>query len=215
MKKIGLLGGTFDPVHKGHIQIARAACELLYLDEVRLIPCHQPPHRELPQLSSEQRITLLDLAVSEWDELIVDGRELLRDCPSYTVDTLNSLRRDLGDEISLVLLMGMDAYESLTAWYEWEKILEMSHIGVLQRPGYSLAEKDCSEQRILSSLLNDSTKEQIDLKPAGAVVLLNQPQINISATQMREQLSKGVVPKGLVPSVEHYITSNRLYGFDA
>ncbi len=142
LRTIGFFGGTFDPVHCGHLQMALAAKKHLKLDEVRLLPCHQPPHRAAPQLTSQQRLLLLNLAVQEVDGLSIDDRELRRDKLSWTVDTLKDCRKEFGDELSITLLMGVDAYNGLQQWYEWQQLLKLSHIVVMQRPGEPLAVRE-------------------------------------------------------------------------
>ncbi|MGH1485140.1 MAG: nicotinate-nucleotide adenylyltransferase [Cellvibrionaceae bacterium] len=203
---IGLLGGTFDPVHLGHIQMALEAKQCLNLAEVRLMPCHQPPHREQPQLTSEQRVCLLQLAIEGIDGLSIDDREMRREGPSYTVDTLKDLRKELGPDVSIVLLMGADAYASLTQWHRWQELLKLAHIGVFLRPGFVLPASG-----ILSDLLNDSDVSDIEKKVAGSVVALNQKQVDISATEIRRQLAAEEVPSQLAQNVYEYIINNQLY----
>ena len=126
LKAVGVFGGTFDPVHKGHIQMALEAKKQLDLEEIRLIPCHVPPHREQPVLNSACRLQLLQLAVSGIAGIVIDDRELFREGPSFTVDTLKALRNELtserGDEVSLVLILGADAYARLNTWERWQEI---------------------------------------------------------------------------------------------
>ncbi len=208
LRAIGFFGGTFDPVHCGHIQMALAAKKCLQLDEVRLLPCHQPPHRESPQLSSQQRLLLLNLAVSNIDGLSIDGRELKRDKLSWTVDTLKECRKEFGDELSITLLMGVDAYNDLQTWHEWQQLPKLAHIGVLQRPEYTMPKKG-----ILADWLESSSAAKIHTQPAGMVIALEQPQLPWSATAVREQLALGVRPRGLPKSVLNYIVAHQLYGF--
>ena len=208
LRAIGFFGGTFDPVHCGHIQMALAAKKCLQLDEVRLLPCHQPPHRESPQLSSQQRLLLLNLAVSNIDGLSIDGRELKRDKLSWTVDTLKECRKEFGDELSITLLMGVDAYNDLQTWHEWQQLPKLAHIGVLQRPEYTMPKKG-----ILADWLESSSAAKIHTQPAGMVIALEQPQLPWSATAVREQLALGVRPRGLPKSVLNYIVAPQLFCF--
>ena len=208
LRTIGFFGGTFDPVHCGHLQMALAAKKHLKLDEVRLLPCHQPPHRAAPQLTSQQRLLLLSLAVQEVDGLSIDDRELRRDKLSWTVDTLKDCRKEFGDELSITLLMGVDAYNGLQQWYEWQQLPKLAHIGVLQRPGYTMPKVG-----VLANWLERSSAANIRRQPAGTVIALEQPQLPWSATEIREQLALGVQPRGLPESVFNYIVAHQLYGF--
>nr|MBF0682998.1 nicotinate-nucleotide adenylyltransferase [Pseudomonas sp.] len=133
-RRIGILGGTFDPIHIGHLRGALEVSEMLELDELRLIPNALPPHRETPQGSSQHRLAMVRLAVEDVPALTVDARELERDRPSYTIDTLESLRAELAHADQLFLLMGWDAFCGLPGWHRWEELLHHCHILVLQRP---------------------------------------------------------------------------------
>lgn len=131
---IGLLGGTFDPVHHGHLRIALEAKEALGLTEVRFIPCRQPPHRGDASATAQQRLDLLRLACGDMPGFAVDTRELERPGPSYMVDTLASLRAERGDE-PLCLILGWDAFLGLPGWHRWQNLLDYAHLAVVQRPG--------------------------------------------------------------------------------
>jgi nicotinate-nucleotide adenylyltransferase len=205
---IGFFGGTFDPVHCGHIQMALAAKNILRLDELRLLPCHQPPHRDTPQLTSQQRLLLLALAVKGVDGLSIDDRELRRDNISWTVETLKDCRKEFGDELSITLLMGVDAYNSLQSWHEWQQLPKLAHIGILQRPNYTLP-----KEGILADWLAASSAANINKQAAGMVVALEQPQLPWSATVIRKQLALGIKPEGLPERVYNYIVAHQLYGF--
>lgn len=205
---IGIFGGTFDPIHLGHVRMVEEAKRLLALTEVRLIPCHQPPHRQRPQLSSQQRLHLLRLATSGIDDVVVDDRELNRQGPSYTIDTLESLRSEYGNDVCFVLLMGADAYSALDRWHRWQDILQHAHIAVFLRPGFTLPNKG-----LLADLEAGSTKQALLNKPVGRVVFLSQEQADISATEIRKQLADGVVPHQLAPAVRDYIIEHQLYNF--
>ena len=205
---VGIFGGTFDPVHIGHVQMALEAKQRLKLNEVRLIPCHLPPHRETPQQGSQQRLMMLKLAVAGIEGLVTDSQELERDGPSYTVDTLKQLRSELGEDVSLVLIMGADAFARLTQWHHWPEIPVLANIVVLQRPGYQLPESG-----ILADWLKQSTIKQIYEQAAGAVVAIDQMPMELSATAIRRELAAGQSSSDLIPSVMAYIQEHQLYGY--
>jgi nicotinate-nucleotide adenylyltransferase len=134
-RRIGLLGGTFNPVHIGHLRAALEVVEFLRLDELRLVPSARPPHRETPQVSAEQRLAMVALAVADEPALSVDDRELRRDKPSYTVDTLESLRAELAADDQVFLLLGWDAFCGLPSWHRWQELLDHCHLLALAGPG--------------------------------------------------------------------------------
>ncbi len=221
MRAIGIFGGTFDPVHLGHIQIVLEAKKYLGLDEIRLLPCHQPPHRDAPQLSSEQRMHLLKLATEGVEGLVVDDRELSRNKPSWTVETLEDLRSEYGTDVSITLLMGADAFSGLTHWHRWQELPDLAHIAVMQRPDYTLPETGILSEWLAStvdvgegSLTAQATEiRQIHQLAAGVVIAIDQPEIDLSATYIRQQLANGIRPNGLAPAVLEYIETHQLYGF--
>ena len=209
---IGVFGGTFDPVHKGHLQMVLEARKWLNLDEIRLVPCHSPPHREPPRLDSAERLKLLQLTVSDLAGVVVDNREILRAGTSYTVDTLKTLRREVGDKTSLVLIIGADAYNHLATWKHWRELPILANIVVLRRPGYQLPATG-----VLADWLQTAPAEQIHRRlrqqPAGLVTALRQTPINISATEIRRKLATGILPDSLPSAVRKYIARQQLYGF--
>ena len=131
---ICILGGTFDPVHFGHLRPALDVQQTLGVEKVWLLPCGLPPHRARPGLSAAQRLELLELAIDAEDGLAIDGRELQRDGPSYMVDTLESLRVEAGEQ-PVCLALGVDALAQLDSWHRWRDILSLCHLVVMQRPG--------------------------------------------------------------------------------
>ena len=137
---IGILGGTFDPVHFGHLRPALEARQALGLDEIRLIPCNVPPHRPQPFASARQRLTMLQGAIAGHAGFVIDERELHRDGPSYTLDTLLSLHADIKG-VDLCLLLGMDAFRGLTSWHRWHELIDHCHIVVMTRPDATFPER--------------------------------------------------------------------------
>jgi nicotinate-nucleotide adenylyltransferase len=203
---IGIYGGTFDPVHYGHLRTALEVKELFDLDEIRLIPCSQPAHRESPLTPPEMRFEMLNLAVKNQPGLIVDRRELDRDGLSYMIDTLQSISNENPDT-SLLLFMGTDAFKGLKDWYQWQSLFDYAHIVVITRPGYKLP--------VLSGFLAEKLVESPDeltKKPVGHLFFQSVTQLDISATIIRQKIEKGCNPGYLLPdSVISYIKRNKLY----
>ena len=202
---IGLMGGTFNPIHYGHLRPALEIAEILDLDEVRFIPAKQPPLRDEPCVSAEHRSKMVELAIQDEARFVLDERELHRDNVSYTVDTLQSLRKELGDELPMCWLMGMDAYQRFTRWHQWGKILQLTHLVVSHRPSYVLEN---------SKLDSYCTKKLSDLSSvkAGKVFFVSVTQLDISATMVRESLKNNRSIRYLLPDTVHnYINENNLY----
>lgn len=203
---IGIFGGTFDPVHYGHLRSALEVKELFGLDEVRLIPSFQPPHRDLPSVTATMRLHMLQLAITNQAGLIVDTRELDRAGPSYMVDTLKSLHEDFPTQ-PLLLFIGSDAFEKLTSWHCWQQLFEYAHIVVLTRPGYAT---EALDSFFYQRLAND--KVELSQTPAGLVFFQPVTQLDISATAIRQMIALKQSPRFLLPeSVIEYINQNQLY----
>lgn len=180
---IGILGGTFDPVHFGHLRTGLDVVEALQLQQLRLIPCALPPHRVEPVASAQERRLMLELAIKNHPKLVVDDRELFRDGPSYTVDTLLSLREELPDN-PLFVLMGTDAFCSLPSWSRWQQILELAHIVVMQRAEEPMQMSDELRQWFESHRANDGDEQLA----AGKIWTVPVTQLAISGTMIREAL---------------------------
>jgi nicotinate-nucleotide adenylyltransferase len=203
---IGIYGGTFDPVHYGHLRTALEIKEIFALDEVRLIPCSQPPHRETPLTSPEMRLAMLELAVQNQPDLRVDRRELDRVGYSYMIDTLKSLQIENPDR-SLLLIIGTDAFEGLASWHQWQQLFDHAHILVITRPGYVLQELS----GFLSSKLTKN-REDLKLDKAGCLFFQSVTQLDISATAIRLLIGTGQNPGYLLPdNIIKYIKKNKLY----
>lgn len=208
-KRIGIFGGTFDPIHIGHLRIALELKQQLQLDEMRLLPCYLPPHRPTPGASANQRVDMLEIALQDCAALQIDKRELQRDKPSYTYDTLHDLRAAVGEQTSLCLCLGMDSFATLDTWHNWDQLLQLAHILVVARPGWLLPESGAVAD-LLQSCRGDSTA--IAQQAAGAIVVLEQRLLPISATDIRAQIRSGHSPQFLVPDgVWNYIRRNGLY----
>jgi len=215
MPPIGLLGGTFDPIHFGHLRLAEELAEVLQLDQVRFIPAGQPPHRGQPRATAPQRLEMARLAVAGNPRFLLDAREIDKDGPCYSVETLTALRAELPPGTPLVLFMGGDAFIGLTSWHEWRHLFDLAHIAVAHRPGYSLATWEDALPDPLRKLLSTRRCEQpVDMldKPAGQVFLHTITQLDISASQIRDRALRGKSLRYLLPDpVIDYINENRLY----
>lgn len=215
MKPLGILGGTFDPVHVAHLRLAHEAWEGLDLSQVRLVPNAIPPHRAAPGTPAAHRLAMLRLAVAGHPGLAVDDRELLRPAPSYTIDTLESLRREVGAETPLCLILGADAFVLLETWHRWRALLGQAHLVVAHRPGYPPADWQARMGEALGrELATRATQDPADLKraPSGRICALPVTQLDVSATRVRALLAAGRPPRYLIPdSVLDYIETHHLY----
>ena len=209
VQRIGILGGTFDPVHIGHLRGAVEVAELFALDEVRLIPSARPPHRDTPQVSAEDRLAMVCRAVDGVPGLRVDDRELRRERPSYTIDTLESLRAELAADDQLFLVLGWDAFCGLPSWHRWEELLLHCHLLVLQRPDADMEAPDALRNLLAARSVSDP---QALSGPGGQIAFVWQTPLEISATQLRERLAQGRSIRFLVPdAVLAYIQTQGLY----
>ncbi len=196
-KLIGIFGGTFDPVHYGHLRTALEIMQAAKLDEVRFIPNRYPPHREPPLLNDQQRAELVQLAIADMPGFVLDRRELQREGPSYMVDTLNSLKADEAD-CALCLMMGMDAFAGLTRWHRWQRLFELAHLIVMTRPGVDLPE--CAQQAEIQPRLTDDVCH-LQQGTEGQILLQSVTQLDISASLIRQQLSMQRSTRFLLPDV--------------
>lgn len=205
-----LYGGTFDPVHNGHLAIARAAAATL-LAEVRLLPARIPPHRSAVIASDAQRAHMLALALADERMLVIDRRELDRPGPSYTIQTLVSVRDELGEQVPIGLLLGADAFLSLPTWRFWREFLALAHLVVAIRPGFDLA---ALPSELASACAGRWSQRSDDLRslPAGRVYLLDAGARPESSTRVRALIASGGDWSAMVPApVADYIRKERLY----
>nr|VFK36702.1 MAG: nicotinate-nucleotide adenylyltransferase [Candidatus Kentron sp. SD]VFK40245.1 MAG: nicotinate-nucleotide adenylyltransferase [Candidatus Kentron sp. SD] len=208
-ESIGILGGTFDPVHNGHMRFALEIRDKLSLSNIRLIPLGRPPHRTPPQTTDRIRLRMLEAATRNEPGLVVDDQELRRDGLSYTVDTLDALRQRFS-HCALCLILGADAFCQLNTWNQWHRILALAHIIVAQRPGILLPKAG----EIAHLLSNRQIHDPIYLheEPAGRILVHPVPLLDISATRIRALAARGASIRYLVPdAVLEIITHERLY----
>jgi nicotinate-nucleotide adenylyltransferase len=207
---IGILGGTFDPIHFGHLRAALELLERLQLAEVRFIPCREPPHRRAPSRGADLRLDMVRAAVEGETRFRVDERELRRVGPSYTVDTLMSLRAEFPAR-SLCLLLGMDAFLGLPGWHRWTELLDYAHMVVAHRPGW-IAPCDGPLGELLDSHRANRAKS-VHESLSGRIVVTPVTQLEISSTELRSALANGGDPRYLVPDgVREIILRSGCYG---
>lgn len=210
---LGLLGGTFDPVHFAHLRLAEEAREALGLGEVRWIPAGMPPHRGAPHATPAHRLEMVRLAIAGHPAFSVDEAEVRAPDPSYTVATLERLRASMPQR-PLVLLMGADAFLGLPGWHRWRELLDLAHLGVATRPGFSWSSGADWPQELARAcagrLLTDAAR--LRDAPAGALISFTLTPLAISASLLRERLAAGTSVRYLLPeAVREYIQRHHLY----
>ena len=207
---VGLFGGTYDPVHYGHLRSALELAEHLQLKQLRLMPCAVPPHREIPACSATHRAAMVELAVADEPQLACDRRELEREGASYTIDSLVDLRRELNGSHSLCLVMGCDAVQGLATWHRWQELLDWAHVVVIARPGWQLPATGPVADWLLRHRLADSL--ELRRRPNGGILIEELRPLAISSTEIRSLLAAGRSPRYLLPqAVLDYIQSHNLY----
>ncbi len=207
---IGIFGGTFDPVHFGHLRTAFECRERLGLEEVRFVPCADPPHRSVPTANADLRLRMVTAAVSPVDGFRADSREFDRQGPSYTVETLHSFRAEFPDH-RLCLMLGLDAFVTLDAWRNWRELFELAHIVVARRPGAEMPAGG-AVGRMLEARFTDSV-DILKSEPAGRIFPLDVTQLDIASTALRSSIADGVRPVYLLPAaVWQIILEERCYG---
>ena len=206
---IGILGGTFDPIHLGHLRMGLELYAALNLNKVHIVPCYQPVHRKMPEATPEQRLEMVQAAVMGENAFFADDREIRRGGPSYMIDTLAAFRKEMPDT-SLCLLVGIDAFLNLPSWGRWMDIFEYAHVIVAHRPQYHLPE---------TGLIADLIKARIQHKTnyihenlAGGIFLLPITALEISASDIRKQIAMERNPRYLLPDeVYRYIKQHSTY----
>ena len=210
---LGIFGGTFDPVHFGHLRLAEESIGHLGLGGVRWIPAGQPPHRGMPQVTARQRLEMVLRSTAKNARFSVDASEVEAAAPSYTVHTLERLRGELGAEQSLVLLVGADAFAGLTSWHRWRDLFSLAHIAVSHRPGFPV-EIGSLPHELATEFADRRLQDAGGLKnaAAGGIATFAMTQLAISATQIRKLLANGLSARYLLPDgVLDYIQTHSLY----
>lgn len=213
MKAIGILGGTFNPIHFGHLRMAQELADSLHLDSVHFIPAANPPHKDAPAISAQHRAAMVQLGIAGNPAFTIDERELQRTGASYTLDTLHSLRSELGNQVSITLFMGSDAFTKFDTWHRWQEIINLCHIALVQRP--QLRGHDQKLSKTLETFLhNHYTENGDDLhsQPSGYVTMRQVTALDISSTAIRHALQHGDSVRYLLPdNVADYINQHQLY----
>jgi len=209
-----LWGGTFDPIHQGHVLSAIELSKYLGVQPIELLPNSQPAHRQSPVATAQQRAKMLSLSIAAHDELVMDTREVKRQGPSYSVLTMAEVRQEVGPVMPLIWCMGMDAFSGLQRWHRWHELLDYGHVLVLTRPASCWPQ----DPELLTWYATHKVDDAKDLlaSPYGQVAHLKLGQHAVSATQIRQQLRLGYKPSAteLAPAVAQYIASQSLYGIN-
>lgn len=207
---IGLFGGTFDPVHFGHLRAASEAKEKLGLGDFRLLPVGEPAHRDQTQASAEHRLAMLRLAVAEHPDIRVDSREVRRKGISYMVDTLAEVREEVGAETAILLMLGQDAAHGLSSWHRWQELFDYAHLVVLTRPDSPATFPTLLESFVASRRI--ATITDLWRSPAGLLLNLEVTQLAISSTAIRRRVAQKSSPRFLLPDrILGYIGFHQLY----
>lgn len=215
MRPIGILGGTFDPIHFGHLRLAEELAETLDIKEVRVLPTGTPPHRDPAHVTAADRLAMTRLAIAGNPRLVLDEHEIHKTKPCYMVDTLAELREELGPKRPLVLFVGGDAFMGLDGWRQWKHLFDLSHIAVAHRPGFPPETwLDRIAPALLTQMLMRRANKPTELAaaPAGRIWLQAVSQLDISSSGIRARIKAGQSIRYLVPEAVHdHIQQHRLY----
>ena len=210
---LGIFGGTFDPVHYGHLRLAEEACTALALERVLWLPAGRPPHRQAPGAGGLHRLQMVRLAIAGNPRFVVDAGEIERDAASYTVDTLQRLRQELGASRPLVLLLGADAFAGLAQWHRWQELFDLAHLAVATRPQHSLDPAQLAPPLAAQWRQRWRAEAQaLATAAAGHITSFDITALDIAATSIRSDLAAGLSPRYLLPApVLDYIELHQLY----
>ncbi|MEL0635915.1 nicotinate-nucleotide adenylyltransferase [Marinomonas sp. TI.3.20] len=207
---VAIMGGTFDPIHNGHLRVAVEILDRFNFKTMKLIPCFQPVHKGLPSVTAQQRLEMAKMAISSDVRLAVDSREILRAGPSYSIDTLRDIRAEIGPDVPLIMVLGMDSFLSLPTWSEWRKLIEYAHILVVSRPGWE--PELISELSAFCENYRAASSHELQCAPSGSVWLEMLPSLEISSSMIRILCNKQESIAYLLPEpVQTYIIENKLY----
>jgi nicotinate-nucleotide adenylyltransferase len=207
---VALFGGTFNPVHLGHLRIAVELAELLEVEQLRMVPCSLPPHREALSVSAEQRMAMLQMAVADYPQLVADDIELQRGGTTYTIDTLRQIRQQIGSDTPLYFCIGIDALINLDSWQEWQQLCDYCHLVISARPDYVLPSSGVLTDWINQHRCNDLP--QLKQCSAGKLYFCDSTRLAISSTDIRDKIKRGNGIDFLTPAaIVNYIHQQNLY----
>lgn len=207
---IALLGGTFDPIHYGHLRLALEIQQALDLPTIQFVPCQLPVHKPQAHATAEQRIAMLELALQDQPTFSLDTREITRSSPSYMIHTLQSMRQEVGPETPIILIMGADSFQQLHTWHQWEDLLTQAHLVLASRPGYPLPTEGPLIPLMQQCLVTEP--HLLHQQSAGAIYCQSITHLDISSTTIRSQCQQGYNPRFLLPdTVLNYINNAHLY----
>jgi len=212
---VGIFGGTFDPIHYGHLRIAEEILETVGLQKMYFVPAGIPRLRHSPVASPQHRVEIVRLAIQKNPDFVLDGREIYRDGVSYSIDTVREFKQEFGEEIRLCLVLGADAFIKLPEWNNWKELFNLCHFIVSTRPGYTFTlikellskelREECSQRWV-------SNTESLRKDTSGLIFIASTTMLDISATSIRAHIAAGRSVRHLVPSVTvNYISENKLY----
>lgn len=207
---VAFMGGTYSPIHNGHLRVAVEVADLFALKELKLIPCLQPVHKTRPTILTQHRLEMLKLAVESDSRLTVDDREIVRSEPSYSIDTLKELRSELGEHVSIVMVIGMDSFLSLCSWKDWRQLICYAHIFVVSRPGWHPSFSD--ELNNYYEKYRASSIAELQCAPSGLIWFEALAPLDISSSMIRRLIASRRSIAYLIPdSVRNYIDEHKLY----
>ena len=207
---VAIFGGTFNPVHIGHLRIATELAETLQVESIGLMPCAFPPHRGMPGATAEERLAMLEAAVADYSLLRTEDIELQREAPSYSIDTLLLLRQKIGQQEPLFLCVGMDTLNQLDNWHRWQELLQHCHIVVSSRPGWTAPNSGALSDWLAANHCDDLSA--MHQRPSGQVYICDLTLLEVSSTSLREKIKRGDNIDFLTPKpVVEYIQQHHLY----
>jgi len=210
MKRIGIFGGTFDPIHFGHIHTVKQTTDWLNLDKLLILPSHIPPHKKKTAATAQQRLAMVDLICQKDPTLILDERELNKDTPSYTVETLYEIKEE-HNNAQLFFIVGMDSLLNFNTWHKYQEILTLSHLAVNTRPNYAIDKNNIELIRLLANHQINHPNE-LQRQEAGCILLNDGEDWHISSTDIREKIKNGYNCGDLLPKeIISYINKEQLY----
>ena len=209
---IAVLGGTFDPIHNGHVALGKHFAEVLQADELRILPAGNPWQKAPLHTDAAHRVAMISCAFDTQSlPVTIDQQEIRRHTATYTVDTLKSLREELGPDVAIAFLLGADQLQHLNTWHDWQRLFDYAHLCAAARPGFTLDASHVPPEVAAQFTQRQAGPEQICNQPAGLTHVAPNLAIDVSATTIREALQRGEQPAGLPAKVLRYIHTHQLY----